>query len=97
MDISVISFSDSKSFTDNMLLKTAHWLGFRSCGMVNTEETPMNTIRHALLLALSYATAATCVAGSLGMLAFLLARLFTLGLGGAAEVCDPNDFASFFH
>ena len=57
----------------------------------------MNTIRHTFLLVLSYATAAAFAAGCMGLLAFLLARLFTLGLGGAQEVCDPNGFAAFFH
>jgi len=57
----------------------------------------MNTIRRTLLMVLSYATALALAAGSMGLLAFLLARLFTLGLGCATEVCDPNDFASFFH
>ena len=57
----------------------------------------MNTIRRAILLVLSFASAVAFAAGSMGLLAFLLARLFTLGLGGASEVCDPNDFAAFFH
>lgn len=57
----------------------------------------MNTIRHALLMVLSYATAVAFAAGSMGLLAFFLARLFSLGLGGGSEVCDPNGFAAFFH
>jgi len=57
----------------------------------------MNTIRHALLMVLSYATAVAFTAGSLGLLAFLLARLFTLGMGGAPGAGEPICYGDFFH
>jgi hypothetical protein len=56
----------------------------------------MNTIRHALLLVLSYATAVAFAAGSMGLLAFFLARLFTLGMGGGPDACGPAYCADFF-
>ena len=57
----------------------------------------MNTIRHALLLVLGYATAMAFAAGSMGLLAFFLARLFTLGMGGAPDVGEPICYGDFFH
>ena len=56
----------------------------------------MKTINYTLQVIFVYAAAVVAVAGSMGLLAFLLARLFTLGLGCAPGTCGPNDFISFF-
>ena len=56
----------------------------------------MKTIRHAVQLVLAYAAAMAAAAGSMGLLAFLLARLFSVAIHGAQDVCEPTYYADFF-